>query len=195
MSITIGVDLDEVLAELLDYILEYNDYKIWNIKINKNDVKYYYIHKQENIGITVDDAIKWFREPMYNDVNNYEISPVNKSKEKLIELKSKWYTLIVVTARIEELFWDYTKKWLDIHFPWIFNDIIFADHFNENHREKSEICIENWISYMIEDNYDYAMELANAWIKTYLIEKPWNNWHDSYHENVIKIKWWEELEI
>jgi hypothetical protein len=28
---------------------------------------------------------------------------------------------------------------------------------------------------MIEDNYDYASDIANAGVKTYLLEKPWNN--------------------
>ena len=195
MEITIWVDLDEVLAELLDYILEYNDYKIWNLELTRNEIKNYYIHNQSNIDISVEDAIKWFRIPMFNDINNYKIPPVNRSKENLIKLKSKWYNLIVVTARVEDIFWDYTKKWIDIHFWWIFDKIIFADHFHEKHKDKSEICIENWIKYMIEDNYDYATELANNWIKTYLLEKPWNNWQENYHENIVKIKYWDDIEI
>ena len=34
---------------------------------------------------------------------------------------------------------------------------------------------------MVEDNLDYAIDLANAGIKTYLLDKPWNQ---KYVKNV-----------
>ena len=91
------------------------------------------------------------------------------------------------------IFWEYTDLWVKTHFPDIFEDIIFADYFHEKHREKSEICIDEWIEIMIEDNYDYAIDLAKAWIVTYLLEKPWNNHHEEYHDNIIRVKSWEEI--
>lgn len=189
----IWVDLDEVLAELLDFVLEYNDYKIWSYTIDRNKVKEYYIHKMEGLDVTITEAIEWFRKPMYDDIENCEMPVINGAKEKLLELKWQWFTLVILTARIEEIFWDYTRIWINTHFPEIFDNIIFADHFHENHKEKSELCIEYGIEYMIEDNYDYAHDIANAWIKTYLLEKPWNNWQEKYHPNIIRIKSWEEF--
>lgn len=191
----IWVDLDEVLAELLDYLLEYNDYKIWSYSLKREDVKDYYIHKMDNIDITIEESITWFRKPMLEDIKNHKVNPVNWAKQKLLQLKESWYKLVILTARIEEIFWEYTDLWVKTNFPEIFDDIIFADHFHENHREKSEICIDEGIGIMIEDNYDYAMDLAKAWVITYLIEKPWNNFHEVYHENIIRIKSWEELNL
>ena len=60
---------------------------------------------------------------------------------------------------------------------------------------KHEICTDYGIWLMIEDNYDYAMWLARAGVKTYLLEKPWNNWQKEYHDNIIRIWWWDELDI
>lgn len=189
----IWVDLDEVLSELLDHILEYNNNMIWKQAINRNEVTDYYVHRMDNVDITLEEAIVWFREPMFQDIGKNKIAVVKWSKEKLLELKNDWNKLIVLTARAENVMWNYTREWINTHFSEIFSDIIFADHFEEKHREKSEICIDEWISYMVEDNYDYANELAENWIKTYLIEKPWNNWQENYHENIIKVKSWNEI--
>lgn len=195
MTKVIWVDLDEVLAELLDLILEYNNYKIWNYSLNKNDIKYYYIHKMDNLDISLEEAISWFRKPMLEDINNFEIKPTVWSFEKLKEFKNKWYKLLVITARIEEIFWDYTKKWIGKYFPETFDDIIFANHFHEKHKDKSEICNDLWVNYMIEDNFDYALDVANAWIKTYLLEKPWNSHILDKHENIVRFNSWPDLDI
>ena len=192
---TIWVDLDEVLAELLDFILEYNDYKIWSYEINRNDIKDYYIHKIKWVNITKEEAIDWFRKPMFDDIDNLKVLPILWAKERLLEFKNEWYRLVILTARIEELFWEYTKIWINNHFKDIFDDIIFADHFHEKHKEKSELCLEYWINYMIEDNYEYATGVAKVWIKTYLLEKPWNSWQEEYHENIVRVSRWDEIKV
>lgn len=195
MSKIIWVDLDEVLADLLNHILEYNDYKIWSYKLERSKIKDYYIHQNDFVDITVEEAIKWFRQPMYDDMEPCRIPVVPGAKEKLIELKKAWYKLIVVTARIEELFWEYTKTWVEKYFPGIFDSIVFADHFHEKRKEKSELCREYGIEIMIEDNYDYAMELAENSIKTYLLEQPWNSWQEKTHKDIVRVKSWEEINI
>jgi len=189
----IWVDLDEVLAELLDYILEYNSYKIWSYEINKEEIKDYYIHRIENLNITAEEAIEWFRKPMLEDIKNFKVKPILWSINILKQLKLNWYKLVIVTARIESIFWEYTKKWVDYYFPEIFENIVYTDHFTDKHRDKWEVCIDLWIEYFIEDNYDYANDIAKAWIKTYLLEKPWNSWQNEYHKNIVIIKSWDEF--
>ena len=181
------------MAELLEFVLAYNNHKIWSYDISREDVKDYYIHQIKDLDITSAQAIEWFRKPMFEDINSCNMLPILWAKEKLLELKWEWYKLVVLTARIEEIFWEYTKNWINTHFEDIFDDIIFADHFHENHKEKSELCIEHGIDFMIEDNYDYADGIAKVWVKTYLLEKPWNNWQEDYHENIIRIDSWDEF--
>jgi len=189
----IWVDLDEILAELLDYLLEYNNYKIWNLDIKREDVKNYYMHKMPELDISLDEAVSWFRKPMLDDIEKCNIKPTKGSFNKLKELKSWWNQLIIVTARIESIFWEYTTKWINNHFPNIFDDIIYTDHFTDKHRDKWTVCTELWITYMIEDNMDYALELAEKGVITYVFEKPWNSHREEKHENVIRVKWWEEF--
>jgi hypothetical protein len=41
---------------------------------------------------------------------------------------------------------------------------------------------------MIEDNLNYAIELANAGIKMYLLDKPWNKkFNPEIHNGITKI--------
>jgi uncharacterized HAD superfamily protein len=48
---------------------------------------------------------------------------------------------------------------------------------------------------MIEDNPDYALDLAENGILTYLLEKPWNKFRKETHKNLIKVKTWEEIDF
>ena len=41
---------------------------------------------------------------------------------------------------------------------------------------------------MVEDNLDYAIDLANAGIKTYLLNKPWNQKYiETTYPNITKV--------
>ncbi len=194
MKKIIWVDLDEVLAETVDYCLVYNDYKIWTKKISKEEIIDYYIHNIDGCNLSLENSINWFRIPMLSD-KNLEIKPVDWALEVLKKLKAKWYSLKIVTARISDLFWEYTKKWLEKYYPNLFDEIIYANHFTNDDKTKSELCNENDIFVMIEDNFDYALELAQNWIKTYLLEKPWNKNILDTHKNIIKVKCWDLINI
>ena len=190
----IWVDLDEVLAELVDYVLYYHDYKIAWKQITREKIEDYYIHHMVEYDISLDEAIDWFRKPLFDDVN-LDVSPVEWAMEGLNKLKDKGYKLKIITARQWDLFWEYTKKWVEKHYGSMFEEIIFANHFTKEDKTKSELCKEHWIYHMIEDNPDYALELADNWIVTYLLEKPWNKKKCINHENVVCVKNWSEVDF
>ncbi len=48
---------------------------------------------------------------------------------------------------------------------------------------------------MVEDIFDYALDLASNGIFTYLLEKPWNKHIDITHENIKKVKSWKDIII
>jgi uncharacterized HAD superfamily protein len=49
---------------------------------------------------------------------------------------------------------------------------------------------------MIEDNLDYAIEMANAGIKMYLLDKPWNQKFDpEIHKGITKVDSRDKLDI
>ena len=193
MSKIIWVDLDETLAEFVDYALDYHNYTINGKTIKRCHMKSYYICDICCLNITQEDAINWFRKAMEVDFNKLEVKPVYWAYEKLKEYKKNWYSFKIVTARNEDLFWEYTYKWVEKYYPNIFDDILFANHFSQQEKSKAEICKENNIFCMIEDNMDYTLELSQNGIKTFLIEKPWNKERKEEHKNLIRVKNWDEI--
>lgn len=188
----IWIDLDEVLSETVDYCIKYNKHKIAWKYVDREDITDYYIYKIPWYNIWKQDAIKWFQDSIKGD-KYLEIKPIIWALETLENLKKRWFIFKIVTARIYDIFWKYTENWIDKYYPNIFEDIIYADHFSEKSRKKSELCKENNIKYMIEDNFEYALELAENNIITYLLEKPWNKNIEKTHRNIIKVKSWENI--
>lgn len=188
----IWIDLDEVLAELFDYVLKYNNYRIWNILLNKESISDYYIYKIPWVNITQEEAVEWFKRGMINDENELNVIPVFWAKEKLVSLKNNGYKIFIVTARYNEIK-KYTINWVEKYYPNIFNDIIFAEHFTENSRKKSDICLETGITTFIEDNYEYALDIANVWIKTLLLDKPWNDKIEIQHPKIERLLSWNDF--
>ncbi len=196
----IWIDLDEVLAETVEKLLEDNNNIIWNKKVSKEDIKDYYIFKMKELWLTPEQAIELFRKVLAED-KKYKIRPVDGAYEKLKSWKEKWYKLKVITARPGDLFKEYTLNWLDKYYPNIFDDVFFASDaqikFNKHWKDetkKSIICKNLWVDVMIEDNFEYANDVASCWIKTYLITKPWNK-DFKETENIIRVNSWKEIDI
>ncbi len=192
MNKIIWVDLDEVLAETFDYIFKYYDNKLnWEL-VEKNLVTHVYICNIPKYNISYEESIEWYRKALIDDIN-LEVKPVSWAKEILKKHKKLWFRFKVITARSQDLFYQYSKDWLDKCFKDIFEEIIFANHDEDNRKDKSQICREHWIETMIEDNPDYALELAENWIKTFLLEKTWNKYINLNSKNIIRVKNWKDI--
>ncbi len=193
MSKIIWVDLDEVLAEFVDYALDHHDYIVNGKTIKREYIKDYYLYKLVDFDMTLENAVDWFRKAMIADNKDLQVKPVLWAYEELEKHKKMWYTFKIITARNWDLFWEYTSKWIQKHYPWIFEEIIFANHFSQKEKSKADICKEHDIFHMVEDNMDYALDLAQNGIETFLLEKPWNKERKEEHKNLIKVKDWNEI--
>lgn len=194
MSKILWVDLDEVLAETVDEVLKYNNYMIKWQAIYKDDISDYYVSNISKYNLIKDDAIDFFWSVL-SSPSRENILPVKWAKEKLQELKNNWRKIVVVTARREEIS-EYTNNWLKKFYPKLIDDIAFANHFSDKEVPKSTLCKQKWIKIMIEDNLDFAVELANFWVKVYLLDKPWNrHYNPLIHLWVQKINDWSEISL
>lgn len=194
MKKVIWVDLDEVLSETVDKVLEIHDWVINNKKVARDDISNYYLHENKWLWIKKEDWIKVF-DKLRNSKQSNNIIPVKWAIEKLKQLKSEWYKFIIITAR-REILKAYTNKWIQKNFPWIFENIIFTNHYTENEIQKSEVCKKNWIQIMIEDNLEFWSELAANWIKVYLLDKPRNkHYNPETHKWIIKVNGWNEIKF
>lgn len=195
MEKIIGIDLDEVLSETIDGTLKFHDYQINGISAHKEDISDYYIFNIDKYSITKEDAIRYFRAFLDEWQKSEDIFPVKWAKEWLEKLRKKWRKIIIVTARRIEIK-EFTIHRLNQHFLWLWDEILFANHFSKNEISKSELCKQHGIHTMIEDNLDYAIDLANTGIKTYLLDKPWNQkYTKTAYPNITKVSWREEISI
>jgi len=188
----IAVDLDEVLSETIDKVLEVNNYEVNGMKITKKDVSSYYFHEIERLNLWIGDDVKLF-DRLWNSDKKREVKPLEWALDKLNELKLEWYKFIIITARREE-FREYSEARIEKYYPWIFDEIIFTNHYTENSVPKSEICKQKWVEIMIEDNLDYAIDMANVGVKMYLIDKPWNKqYNPEIYKWIIKVNGRSEI--
>lgn len=194
----IWIDLDETLCYTVREVLEHHKLTIWDIIAREEHITDYYLNNVPWINVeNQETAVHLFREVYFKDLESLDISPIYEAHDKIKEIQLKWYDTHIVTARDSTILGEYTKSWLDKHFPEMFEQIHHANHMWAfgNAIPKSKLCKQNWISIMIEDNLDYALELTRNGIKTYLLHKPWNYKRDEKHELLKRVEHWWEIEI
>lgn len=188
MKQKIGVDLDECLAEFLFSFLHSYNHR-YSTAFTFLDVHTY--HFEEIIGGTHEDAVNKVSE-FYQTPSFRELPVVFGSRHSIREL-SKKNDLVVITSRLKSL-QEETERWIYHHFPGRFEEIIFSNEIfkNEKNKSKGEICSENGITAIIEDNLTYAHECAAKGVLVFLLDKSWNR-RSSVHQNVHRVIDWYHL--
>ncbi len=100
--------------------------------------------------------------------------PIHGASSALSELRKR-HRLIVVTARRSE-FEQMTKEWLGCHFPGIFHDVLFGNHFSTEGLEipKAELCRQTDAVVLIDDQPDHLTPCEEAGITGILFGTyPW----------------------
>ena len=182
---SVAVDLDDTLCDFMGPMIDYFNFK-HNTSYTLNDMtEYEFIDKWPQAQSTIDEFIS-------NQDNVMNLKPIEGAYEKLKELKCN---LIVVTARSYEL-QEVTKRWIDKHFPDLFNDIIFTNQYGKNDYPKptkAEICETYSIDILIDDrmsNIESCVQ-KNKNFRGILHYRPWNekdrngNYGFQYWSNIM----------
>ncbi|KAF8098336.1 hypothetical protein N665_0268s0006 [Sinapis alba] len=195
-KIVVAVDIDEVLGNFVSAlnrfiadrylsnhtVSEYHVYeffKIWNCSRNEADIR---VHE--------------FFKTSYFKKGIHPLPGAHKTLHKL----SRYCELSVVTSR-QNAIKDHTLEWLDMHFPGLFKQIHFGNHFalHGESKPKSEICRSFGAEVLIDDNPRYAVECANIGMKVLLFDYensyPWSKTESvDRHPLVTRVHNWEEVE-
>lgn len=164
----IGVDFDDVL---LDSYTSLNDF---------HNCHYGTSHKREDIrswliehtwGCTPEEALArveaWYDSPWHP-----RIAPMPGACAAVTKLAES-HELHIITgrpARTQEI----TSQLVREHFPEVFAEMHFSNHFKANARSKGEICRDLGITLMVEDALGHAHSVADAGIRVLLFDSPWN---------------------
>ncbi|KAI6682105.1 hypothetical protein NL676_035986 [Syzygium grande] len=195
-KIVVAVDIDEVLGNFVSAlnrfiadryssnhsVSEYHVYeffKIWGCSRNEADLR---VHE-------------FFKTPYFKK----GIHPLPGAQRVLHKL-ARHCKFSVVTSR-QNAIKDHTIEWIEKHYPGLFEEIHFGNHFalNGESRPKSEICRSLGAKVLIDDNPRYAIECADVGIKVLLFDYensyPWCKTESiDKHPLVTKVRNWEEVE-
>ncbi|XP_058079062.1 uncharacterized protein LOC131227306 isoform X2 [Magnolia sinica] len=127
------------------------------------------------------------------------IHPIPGAHQALLRL-STFCNLSIVTSR-QNAIKDHTIEWIEKHYPGLFQEIHFGNHFalDGQSRSKSEICRSLGAKVLIDDNPRYAVECAEVGIKVLLFDYdnsyPWcKTGSETTHPLITKVLNWEEVE-
>ncbi|XP_020269331.1 uncharacterized protein LOC109844630 isoform X2 [Asparagus officinalis] len=188
-KMVVAVDVDEALNKFIadryslnhtvsDYYV-YEFFRIWNCSRAEADIR---VHE-------------FFKTHYFTS----GIHPIPGARDTLHKLSS-FCNLSVVTSR-QNVIKDHTLQWIEQHYPGLFQEIHFGNHFalDGKSKPKSEICRSLGAQVLIDDNPRYALECAEIGIRVLLFDYynsyPWckNDTVDS-HPLVTRVKDWEEVE-
>lgn len=192
----VAVDVDEVLGR---FVYALNRFCLEKYQMDYS-VENYWVYEFAKIwGCTPEKSNQivheFFKSPHFNE----GIPVIPGAYDALVRL-SNTCDLVVVTSR-QHVIQDATLDWIDKHYPSIFSEVYFGNHFamHGTSRKKSDICKSIGASVLIDDNPAYALECAAAGIHVLLYD-----WHAAYPwsklppgsptNNITVVRDWGEVE-
>ncbi len=182
----IGIDIDDVLVEFAKGYLNKYEEK-YEKKVNFEDIFSFDLWKP--LGISKQEAID-LADSYYDSLEFDNIGVLEGAKSALREI-SKNYEIFLITSRPIKLK-EKTNNFINQHFSGIPLRIIFSnDFFSQGMKSKAQICEEEGIKLIIEDNKNYSALCAKKGIKVFLFDKPWNK--NFKRKNIERVYNWSEI--
>lgn len=179
----IGIDLDEVTINFLDYFHDFY-YKKTGKLFSKEDL--IITEWREVWGLSKEEQGNFIDE-FYNSEEFDNLSPVKNAIKSINSLIEKNEIFIITSRPLK--FKEKTDKWVFNNFPDAQIKIYYAkDFFKGLGKSKSQICKEIGVKIMVEDDGEYALDCASSGIKVVLFNRPWNQ--GISHSNIIRVDDW-----
>ncbi|KAI8145955.1 hypothetical protein BJV82DRAFT_602866 [Fennellomyces sp. T-0311] len=179
---TVAVDLDQTLAHTLEAMVLWHN-EVYNTSFTFADFDTYDFHKVW--GGSMEEACVKVRE-FYDSPHFEQIQPIHDfALEALKMLKKRKFSLVIITSRQQFIAED-TKKFVDKHYPGIFESIYFCnlgltdqEQMEYVSKPKSAICQEIGADVLIDDNLEHAVDCAGLDIQVLLYDRKgqyrWNH--------------------
>ncbi len=182
--------MDDTQLHFLPALCEFY-HKNYGIAFKPNDFHTYAFEKIWQLEIT--EAIR--RVDAFVASEDFrEIQPVEGAQEVIAALR-KEHELSVVTARLSKniLLTDYQMR---KNFGDVYQDRLHhGDAFHADitlRKNKSQMCLENQISILVDDGVNHAIDCAPVGIKVFLIDTPWNK-NAELPSNTTRVMNWYHL--
>ncbi|CAK9328148.1 unnamed protein product [Citrullus colocynthis] len=194
-KLVVAVDIDEVLGNFVSALNKF----VADRYSSNHSVSEYHVYEFFRIWKCSRDEAnirvhEFFKTPYFKT----GIWPIPGAQSTLLKL-SRFCHLSVVTSR-QNAIKEHTLEWIEKHYPGLFQEIHFGNHFalDGESRSKAEICKSLGASVLIDDNPRYAIECAEAGIRVLLFDYensyPWCKECEDLPPLVTKVHNWEEVE-
>lgn len=187
----IGVDIDAVLANLLAPLDEFHNKK-YGTNVTARHHTTYDLGKVWSC--SWDESINRMYE-FYFSEEFHEIKHISGSK-KGIKTLAAHHDLFVITSRPYEIE-DRSNRWIYKHFANKFKETFHTNQMTnkkeQSSKKKSDICIEQNITVLIEDYLGHANDCAEKGIKVILLSAPWNKAEKNLHPNITRVSSWKQI--
>ncbi|KAJ3076445.1 hypothetical protein HDU98_003309 [Podochytrium sp. JEL0797] len=193
--------MDEVLCGTVQALVAYHN-SHYNTTLRFEDFNTY---KYEDVwGGSREEATEKVREFYATDHFLERMQVVPGAREALMVLKDH-YELVIITAR-QEFVQKETHEFVNLHYPGIFKEIHFANHFLSPEeaarmvsKTKSELCREVGANILVDDSLAHMFECAGNGIRVFLFDHEggyaWNKLDEDIKlpTNAERVHQWDDV--
>jgi uncharacterized HAD superfamily protein len=183
----IGFDLDDVLLNFNEALAIYHN-RNYGTNYERKDVSSFFLEK--TWGCTREEAVNRIMD-FYESPEHWGAKPVVGAVEAVRQLAQD-HKLYIITSKPETLR-ERTLEWINTHFPGVFEDIHFTNHFNGDgiRRTKGEVCLELGVEVFVDDAPHYLESIVSHGVPALLFDTPWNQ--EYMDPKVTRVYSWEEI--
>lgn len=185
----IGFDLDDVLLATNDAMLKWHN-RVYGTSYTRKDI------------VTWDLTKVWLCtfDEMLSRIHEYYASPEHdetlafKGAIEGIEILGEEKEYHIITSRPGEMHGK-TMVLIQKYFPPLVESVHFTSQVvagSKHSKKKENVCLELGVQVYIEDNLDYAINVAAVGIPVLLFDTPWNQTAD-LPKNVTRVYSWEDI--
>ena len=184
----IGVDIDDVLADLGQFLVSFHN-DTYGTSLTRDDHTDYSLYRIWDV--TPEEAIKRVRE-FFESACFDDVTPMEGAVEGVSRLKAGGHEMVVITSRPSYISGK-TMAWIEKYFPDCFNGVYFAGHYvTKDNVKKTSFCTGLGVDVMLEDCLQIALELATAKISVFLLDAPWNQ-SGGLPAEITRVYSWKEM--
>lgn len=182
----IGVDIDDVLVECQQAFLAWLK-KEKDLHFDFESLTDYYIQDW----LDADEQVAQDYLDEFYTSGAFSSLPFLPQAKQALETLQKSHDVVLITSRGPSLA-DTTRRFFEDSFDEWNLPIFHSGDVVEGNKKKADICLDEGVEIMVEDNGHFAQEIAQKNITVFLIDKPWNR-ECPLHEHIRRVHHWEEI--
>lgn len=185
----IGIDIDDTISDTYEVAFAYAQYYTINElgrsgEIQNVSIKSHFYTREIHNWNEEEEMNFWHK--YYGEIIK-QVKPFTFAQETIKKLKQEGNEIIIITARWPETNCDIqsiTLKWLEEN-NIQYDDIVF------NAENKAQVALDKKIDLFIDDSFKNCTDVANAGIKTYIMNCRTNK--DLENENITRVYSWPDI--